>query len=221
MATRRHGILAAMSIPHTPLVIGLTGGIGSGKSTAAARFAELGTPVIDTDVIARELVAPGQPALAAIVARFGGDLLDGTGALQRDALRERVFADPAARRDLEALLHPLIRAESLRRITTLPAPYCIWVIPLLVETGARRDVDRVLLIDCPEALQRQRVLDRGLEPATLEGIMAAQTTREQRRALADDIIVNDGTPEALRRAVDERHAAYLALAAKPRAPASL
>ncbi|MCW9060062.1 MAG: dephospho-CoA kinase [Gammaproteobacteria bacterium] len=205
-----------MPAPHTaPLIIGLTGGIASGKSTAAARFAEQGVPVIDTDVIARELVAPGQPALEAIVARFGSDLLDHEGRLRRELLRERVFADPAARQELEALLHPLIRAESLRRIAVLQTPYCIWVIPLLVETGAREDLDRVLLIDCPEALQRQRAQARdGFDRATLEGILAAQASREQRRAMADDIIVNDGTPEALRQAVDEHHAAYLALAAQ-------
>ncbi|MFN2339475.1 MAG: dephospho-CoA kinase [Gammaproteobacteria bacterium] len=206
---------------HPPLIIGLTGGIGSGKSTAAARFAERGVPVIDTDVIARELVAPGQPALEAIVAHFGTDLLDGEGCLRRERLRERVFANPAARQKLEALLHPRIRAESLRRIAALQTPYCIWVIPLLVESGARRDVDRVLLIECPEALQRQRVQNRGLDPATLDGILAAQASREQRRAMADDTIVNDGTPEALRQAVDECHAGYLDLAAKARAPTPL
>ena len=213
MAARHRAILAAMPVPRSPLIVGLTGGIGSGKSTAAARFAELGVPVIDTDVIARELVAPGQTALAAIVARFGEDLLDAQGALRRAALRERVFADPAARRDLEALLHPRIRAESLRRIAALRDPYCIWVIPLLLESGARADLDRVLLIDCPEDLQRQRVQARdGLDAASLEGILAAQASRAQRRAIADDIIVNDGPPEALRRAVDAQHAAYLALA---------
>ena len=229
-AVRRHGligqdraILAAMpATTRIPLVIGLTGGIGSGKSCAAARFAELGVPVIDTDEIARELVAPGQPALAAIVARFGAGLLDGRGALRREALRDLVFADAGARQELEALLHPLIRTESLRRIARLEAPYCLWVIPLLVETGARADVDRVLLIDCPEALQRKRVMAReGMDAATLDGILAAQATREQRRAAADDVILNDGSPEALRQAVDARHAAYLALAAKARAPAPL
>ena len=210
-----------MSGPRPPFIIGLTGGIASGKSTAADHFAALGVPVIDTDVIARELVAPGQPALAALVARFGADLLDDTGALRREALGARVFADPAARRELEALLHPLIRAESLRRITALRAPYCVWVIPLLLESGARADVDRVLLIDCPEALQRQRALARGLQPDTLDGILAAQASRAQRHAIADDVILNDGSPEALRQAVAARHAAYLALAAKARAPAPL
>lgn len=204
-----------MPATHEPLIIGLTGGIGSGKSTAAAHFAEHGVPVIDTDVIARELVAPGQPALKAIVAHFGADLLDGEGCLRREVLRERVFADPAARQELEALLHPLIRAESLRRIAALQTAYCVWVIPLLVETGARDDLDRVLLIDCPEALQRQRAQARdGFDTGTLDGILAAQASREQRRVVADDIIVNDGTLAALRQAVDERHAAYLALAAE-------
>jgi dephospho-CoA kinase len=201
--------------PHKPLVIGLTGGIASGKSSAAARFAALGVPVIDTDRIARELVTPGQPALAAIAAHFGPDMLDAQGTLRRERLRQWVFADAGARHDLEALLHPLIRAESLRRIAALRAPYCIWVIPLLQETGARRDLDRVLLIDCPEELQRQRVQARdGLDAATMDGILVAQASRAQRRAIADDIILNDGTPEALRQAVDERHAAYLALAAQ-------
>ena len=223
MTACRGAILAAMpTTTRIPLVIGLTGGIGSGKSTAAARFAALGVPVIDTDVIARELVAPGQPALARIVERFGAEMLDAGGALRREVLRARVFANAGARRDLEILLHPLIREESLRRIARLQAPYCIWVIPLLRETGARSDLDRILLIDCPEAVQRQRVLERdGLDVASLEGILAAQASRGQRRAIADDIILNDGTPEALRQAVDEHHAAYLALAAKARTPPPL
>jgi dephospho-CoA kinase len=205
-----------MPTTHKPLVIGLTGGLGSGKSTAAARFAALGVPVIDTDVIARELVTPGQLALARIVKRFGPDMLDARGALRRELLRERVFSDAGARRDLELLLHPLIREESLHRIAALRAPYCIWVIPLLQETGARTHLDRVLLIDCPEALQRQRVRERdGLDDPAIDRIMAAQATRAQRQAIADDIILNDGPPEVLLRAVDQCHADYIALAGLP------
>ena len=201
--------------PRRPLIIGLTGGLGSGKSSAADRFASHGVPVIDTDVIARELVMPGQPALQLIAEHFGPDVLDADGTLNRSALRERVFRDERERRYLETLLHPLIRATSLERIGQLDAPYCIWVIPLLLETGARADVDRVLLIDCPVSLQRQRVRERDrLDDEAISHIMAAQASRPQRQAIADDLILNDGSPEALLRAVDECHTAYLALAAE-------
>jgi dephospho-CoA kinase len=200
--------------PRHPLIIGLTGGLGSGKSSAADRFAFHGVPVIDTDQIARELVQAGQPALQRIAAHFGPDILEADGALNRAALRERVFRDAEERRFLEALLHPLIRTASLERIHSLDTPYCIWVIPLLLETGARADVDRVLLIDSPEWLQLQRVQARDrLEDETIRQILAAQAGRAQRQAIADDIILNDGSQEALQQAVDERHGAYLALAA--------
>lgn len=199
-----------------PLIIGLTGGVGSGKSTAAERFASHGVPVIDTDIIAREVVEPGQPALQRIVEHFGPGMLDGQGRLDRAALRERVFRDESERRFLEELLHPLIRAASLRRIGEQVALYVIWVIPLLLETGAAGDVDRVLLIDCPEWQQIQRVRDRDrLAEEEITHIMAAQASRRERQAVADDIILNDGDLGHLYQAVDARHAAYTALATRP------
>lgn len=195
-----------------PLIIGLTGGVGSGKSSVAARFAEHGVPIIDTDEIAHQLVAPGQPALGEIAERFGTEMLDAAGALDRTALREQVFADPAQRKALEAILHPRIRAESLRRIAALRTPYCVWVIPLLLETAAQADVDRVLVVDCPEWLQVQRVQARDrLAAETVARIMTAQTTRQERLASADDVILNDGDLSQLLHDVDAQHAAYTAL----------
>ena len=142
------------------LRIGLTGGIGSGKSTVAALFAHRGIPVIDTDVIARELVGPGQPALAEIAREFGNDLVTANGELDRGRLRQRVFDDPAARRRLEAILHPRIRAAVQQRLAALDTPYCLIVIPLLVETKFDEFVDRVLVVDVDEEYQRERTSRR-------------------------------------------------------------
>ncbi len=195
------------------LVVGLTGGIGSGKSLAAARFEELGVPVLDADRIGRELVAPGREALAAIVQAFGPQVLRPDGGLDRAGLRERIFRDPETRRRLEAILHPRIRREMERRLARLRTPYCVLVIPLLLEAGQRDLVDRVLVVDAPVALQKERVRRRdGLDEATLEAILAAQWDRERRRAAADDLLPNEGTVEELHRRVDALHRRYLALA---------
>lgn len=194
--------------------VGLTGGIGSGKSAASAAFAELGAGVVDTDLLSRELVEPGQPALAEILEAFGAGVLDTAGRLDRKALGARIFGDPAARRRLEALLHPRIRAEMLARAEAADAPYVICVIPLLIEAGQQDLVDRVLVIDVPEALQRSRVGARdGHEAAHVERILAAQVDRATRLSHADDVIRNDGTLESLRAAVAALHQKYLAIAA--------
>ena len=182
---------------------------------AAAVFAGLGVPVIDSDVIAREVVAPGSPGLAAIRARFGDGVLQADGQLDRRALRAQVFADPAARRDLEALTHPLIRQKMAALSAAAGGPYQVHAIPLLVEGGAKRPgIDRVLVIDCPEALQIQRVMARDrVDEAGARAVLAAQATRAQRLAAADDVIVNDRGLEALQDAVTALHRRYLELAA--------
>lgn len=198
------------------LVIGLTGGIGSGKTAASDRFAELGAPVIDTDQLARELVAPGQPALADIVAAFGAECIDEHGQLHRARLRQRVFADTAARQRLEYILHPRIRAQVRERLATLDAPYCLVVIPLLVETGMRDLVNRVLVVDVPEAVQIHRVMARDrVDAAQAQRILAAQASRAQRLALADDVLENSGALDTLRHQVTALHQQYLRLATAP------
>ena len=195
------------------LVIGLTGGIGSGKTAVSDRFARLGVPIIDTDRLARELVEPGQPALAEIVAEFGPDCLDGEGRLQRSRLRERVFADPTGRRRLEAILHPRIRALARERIAGLTVPYCLLVIPLLAETGMTDLVDRVLVVDAPEATQIRRVMARdGVTEEQTRHVLAAQATRSQRLALADEIVENAGDLAVLDDQVTALHRRYLTLA---------
>jgi dephospho-CoA kinase len=192
------------------LRIGLTGGLASGKSTVAALFAARGAPVLDCDLIARELVEPGQPALAAIVARFGAGMLDAEGRLDRARLRTQVFANPAERTALEAILHPGIRAELRARLATLDAPYAILVIPLLVETGQRDLVDRVLVVDTPEATQVERAMRRDTASREAIGsILAAQVNRAQRRAAADDVIENSCDEQALVDKVRRLHLGYL------------
>jgi len=192
------------------LRIGLTGGIGSGKSTVAALFARHGAPVIDTDVIARELVEPGQPALQEIVDRFGPEMLDPNGRLNRSRLGERVFSDASERLALESILHPRIRATVAARLGSLDAPYCIVVIPLLVETGAMATmVDRVLVVDSPEEQQITRVAARDhLTDARIRAILKVQATREERLAQADDVIVNDRDIGSLEAAVANLHDRY-------------
>ena len=193
------------------LVVGLTGGIGSGKSAAAAEFERLGASVVDTDAIAHELTAAGGAAMGEIRKVFGSEVLAASGALDRDKMRARVFADPAAKKALEVLLHPMIREESLRLIAGARGPYVIHVVPLLVESPDYRSrVDRVLVIDAPEELQVERVRSRsGLSEAEVRAIVAAQATRAQRRAAADDLIENRGTIEALREQVAALHRKYL------------
>lgn len=199
--------------PRSPLRVGLTGGIASGKTSAAQRFAELGAAVIDADEIARALVAPGEAALGEIVARFGTEILTAEGHLDRAALRARVFAEGRARLDLEAILHPRIRAEMAHRAAAAAGPYVILVIPLLVEGGPRRDLDRVLVIDASEALQMQRLLARDGGPIRqAQAMLEAQASRAQRLALADDLLLNDSGLQALREGVDALHERYLRLA---------
>ena len=192
------------------LRIGLTGGIGSGKTAASDHFARLGADVIDTDLLSRELVEPGQPALAEIAAEFGRPMLTADGRLDRAALRDRVFGDPAARTRLEGILHPRIRATMLARAEQSRAPYVVFVIPLLLETGQQALVDRVLLIDVPEELQRSRVAARdGADAAQIDAILRAQTDRKTRLQHADDVICNDGDINKLHTAIEDLHREYL------------
>lgn len=196
------------------LIIGLTGGIGSGKSTVARYFAELGVPIVDADVVARELVAPGSPALREIRAEFGDEVLRADGGLDRARLRELVFADAVRRRALEAILHPRVYAEMARRIAALAAPYCIAVVPLLLETGRRDFVDRVLVVDAAEDVQRARAQRRdGATAESVQAVMQSQLERSARRRAADDVIENHADLAALRQHVEALHRRYLALAA--------
>jgi dephospho-CoA kinase len=198
--------------------VGLTGGIASGKSTVARLFAALGIPVIDTDELSREVVAPGSPLLPRIAARFGERVLKADGSLDRAALRARVFADPRARADLEALTHPPILEAMRARASAAGGPYQLLVIPLLVETGLRSEVDRVLVVDAAEDVRVRRLQAR--DGATLDearALLAAQVTREARLAAADDVIVNDGDLHRLRDQVEALHAKYVALSRQARA----
>lgn len=195
-------------------VVGLTGGIGSGKSAAADAFEELGAAVVDTDRIAHELTRAGGAAIAGVRALFGDSAIAADGAMDRKAVRERVFSDPASKQRLEALLHPMIRAESERQISAATQPYVVHVVPLLVESpDYRKRVQRVLVVDCPEALQVERVRARsGLSAAEVEAIMRSQVSRAQRLAAADDVIDNSGTIAALQKQVRKLHQTYLDLA---------
>jgi dephospho-CoA kinase len=204
------------------LVIALTGGIGSGKTSVANLLAELGATVIDTDEIAHELTAAGQPGAHRIGEAFGEEYLDATGALDRKRMRELVFVDAAAKQKLESLLHPLIRAEVKARIENVAkkprgeVPYIVIVVPLLIETGAYRKLARrVLVVDCDEQQQIARVVHRsGLTPAAVQAIMANQVSREERLRHADDVVLNDGDLQTLRAAVAALHQKYLDLSAK-------
>ena len=199
-----------MSVPPR---IGLTGGIASGKTTVANLFAELGATVIDTDIIAREVVAPGQPALDEIAAAFGDRVLQPDGSLDRGALRARIFASEEDRRTLEAITHPRIRAEALRQADAAGGPYQLIVVPLLVQSPLRGSVDRVLVVDCPEKLQIERLVARdGESEVGARRILAAQSSRGERLAIADDIITNDGGLEDLREQVAALHEIYRSLA---------
>ncbi len=194
------------------LKIGLTGGVGCGKSTVAELFAAKGVPVFDADQIARELVEPGQPALAAIAAQFGDAVLV-DGRLDRAALRKRIYADVESKRTLEAILHPLVYQALADRAGRVQAPYCLFAIPLLIETGRRAFVDRILLVDCLDGQQYARVRGRdGLDDAAIGRIIQAQASREEKLAVADDIIDNTGPIERLREQMERLHQTYLALA---------
>ncbi len=178
----------------TTPVIAVTGGIASGKSTVCAAFESLGRTVIDADQLSRELVEPGQPALQEIISRFGQELLAADGRLDRRELRERVFADASARRDLEAILHPRIRELLRQRAESAPGPYALVAVPLLIETGAYAWVRRVLLVDVPEDVQRTRVMQRdAIDAAQASAILAAQADRRARWRVATDVIINDGS----------------------------
>jgi dephospho-CoA kinase len=195
------------------LRIGLTGGIASGKSTVAQFFTDLRIPVIDADVAARAVVAPGTPGLARVIDRFGSRILAESGELNRRALRDLIFCDTGSRRDLESILHPLIRADMERSADQAVGPYIVMAIPLLIEGGPSDRVDRILVVDVDEAVQLQRVMER--DRCTSEqahAILASQAGRSARLAAADDVLQNAGTVTDLRQAVDRLHERYLRLA---------
>jgi dephospho-CoA kinase len=197
-------------------IVGLTGGIGSGKSAAADRFAALGVAVVDTDAIAHELTADGGAAMPALAATFGPEVAAPDGALDRARMRRLVFADPAARQRLEAILHPMIRSLSAERCRQAPTPYVILAVPLLVESGAYRErCDRIVVVDCPESLQISRVMARsGLSEREVRAIMANQASRAERLAAADDVVANDGDLASLEMRVGELHRSYLRLSSE-------
>jgi dephospho-CoA kinase len=197
-------------------VVGLTGGIGSGKSTVADLFVAQGIVLVDTDAIAHELSAAGGAAMPALVEAFGAGVADANGALDRGVMRRLVFADPAARLRLESILHPMIRTLSAERCQEAGSPYVILAVPLLVESGTyRQRCDRILVVDCPETLQIERVIARnGMSVDQVQAILATQATRAQRLAIADDVLVNDAERQLLDRQVGDLHAKYLQLAAK-------
>lgn len=199
-----------------PFVVGLTGGIGSGKSAAAAEFGRLGAEVIDTDAIAHELTAPGGAAIAGVRGLFGDQVIGPDGAMDRVKMRAKVFADAGARIRLETFLHPLIREESQRRIAAARSPYVIHMVPLLVEArNYRGGYERIAVVDCPEEMQVRRVVSRGgIAEDEVRRIMAAQVPRAVRLAAADDVIDNGGPPDALRKQVQDLHSRYLEFAQK-------
>ena len=194
------------------LRIGLTGGIASGKTTVANMFAELGAPVVDTDEIAREVVAPGAAALEEIRATFGDGVFDADGSLDRAAMRALVFSDAERRAALEAVLHPKIRAQAMQQVQAIADRYVIVVVPLLAESPLQDEMNRILVVDCSEEAQLARLMDRDAEDeAQARRMMAAQASREERLAIADDVIVNEGDLAETRRQVEELHFRYLAL----------
>jgi dephospho-CoA kinase len=194
--------------------VALTGGIASGKTTVANLFGELGAALIDTDIIARDVVEPGTTGLDQVVAEFGASVIDNGGALDRRALRKIVFADESKRSRLEQILHPLIRAETERQMCTLDGPYQLIIVPLLVESPLKDHADRVLVVDCSEQKQLERLLARDVESeAQACRMIAAQSSREERLAIADDVIVNEEDLETTRAQVADAHKAYVAFAA--------
>ena len=199
-------------------IVALTGGIASGKSSVSDQFERLGVPVIDSDRIARELVEPGQPLLASVIAAFGRELLDAFGRLRRRQLRDLIFSNPEKRQQLEALMHPRIAEEALKRIGKVTTPYCILVIPLLAESGGRGSADRVLVVDVPAETRIQRLMARDdIAREQAQAALSAQTTREARLALADDVIDNSGDISELPERVAELHRQYMELSPRARA----
>lgn len=201
------------------LRVGLTGGIASGKSTVAEMFSELGIPIIDTDVIARQVVMPGQPALEELRKRFGQSVIDTDGNLDRAAMRKIVFADEEARRELEAILHPRIGAETRRQSESADGPYQLIVVPLLAQSALLDFVDRVLVVDCDEELQVQRLLVRDAETIDqAQRMLAAQSSRSERLSIADDVIDNSGDLRSTRTAVTQLDRMYRRLARRQGRP---
>ncbi|MBB4818643.1 dephospho-CoA kinase [Pseudomonas alcaligenes] len=195
-----------------PWILGLTGGIGSGKSAVATHFGNLGVHLVDADHAARWVVEPGRPALALITEHFGSDVLQADGQLDRATLRQRIFEHPEERRWLENLLHPLIGEEIVRDLASAQSPYAILVSPLLIESGQHRMTQRVLVVDAPEAVQIQRTMARDkVSEEQVGAILKAQASREKRLEAADDVLVNDRDLEWLQREVERLHAFYLTL----------
>ncbi|MDC8830174.1 dephospho-CoA kinase [Alteromonas gilva] len=195
------------------LIVGLTGGIGSGKTLVSDTFASFGVPIIDADVIARQVVAPGSTGLAAIAAHFGPDVLTAEGQLDRSALRQRVFTNDSEKQWLNSCLHPLIRTAMQAQINAVTAPYAILAVPLLLENNLQHMVDRIAVVDCSESLQLSRALRRdGSSETVIKGIMASQVSRNERRDAADDIIDNSGDIAFTRQQVEACHQRYIALA---------
>ncbi|MBE1160422.1 dephospho-CoA kinase [Dyella acidiphila] len=206
-----------MSLP-MPFTVAMTGGIASGKSVVEQRFKALGVPVCDADYAARVVVKPGSDGLAAIVAAFGNDVLDAQGGLDRPAMRQRIFADPTARKTLEAIMHPRIRQWMLEHAQQAPGPYVMLAVPLLAENlGHYRWVDRIAVVDVPETIQIQRLIGRdGIDEVLAARILASQASRANRLALADDVIDNAGPETALDTQVAALHQRYLELSANRR-----
>jgi len=200
---------------NTPFIVGLTGGIASGKTAVAREFESLGITVIDTDQLARDVVEPGTPTLKELVETFGAEILTADGHLDRRGMRERVFADPAQRKILESITHPAIRAELARRAAAAPGPYQIHVVPLLVEGGGKSTFSRILVVDCPEEVQIRRLMARDHSTeAQAKQILTAQATRATRLSAADDVIENTGDLSELRDKVHRLHQSYLQLASR-------
>ena len=196
------------------LKIGLTGGIGSGKTSVARLFAGLGSPVLDADVIAHQLVAKGQPALVQIQQAFGSNIVKPDGSLDRSHLRELVFSDPGQKQKLEAILHPLVYKTLQAELEQLSAPYCIICIPLLFETNMPHFVDRILVVDCPVETQIERVKNRDhLSTERIESIIATQVSRTLRKSRADDLVDNSKTDSGLAEQVKKLHNLYISLSA--------
>ena len=196
------------------MVVGIAGGIGSGKTAVSDRFRSLGIEVADADIASRRVVEPGQPALTTITARFGTSVLHGDGTLNRPILRERIFQDAGERRWLESLLHPLINQWIRNVLAAAPSPYAILVNPLMRQRDPR--ADRILVVDVPEETQIERAMARdGVAESQVRAILASQLDRHSRLKLADDVLTNDGTLEELHRAVDRLHECYLEAAARP------